>query len=98
MMTSMMTLLHHVNRISYLDSVKTKWLCEMQKKIVVIGFFCTLIGIVIAIYFSQKLDELGTYESINLLYMLIGEGMAGLGFIAFISGFFLLPNDSNLSR
>jgi len=30
--------------------------------------------------------------------MLIGEGLAGLGFIAFISGFFLRTNDSNLSR
>ena len=70
----------------------------MQKKVVVIGFVCTLIGIAITINFSQKLDELGTYESINLLYMLIGEGMAGLGFIAFISGFFLRTNDSNLSR
>jgi|TARA_B110000196_G_scaffold82504_1_gene71200 hypothetical protein len=70
----------------------------MQKKVVVIGFVCTLIGIAITIYFSRKLDELGTYESINLLYMLIGEGMAGLGFIAFISGFFLRTNDANLSR
>ena len=70
----------------------------MQKKVVVIGFVCTLIGIAITINFSQKLDELGTYESINLLYMLIGEGLAGLGFVAFISGFFLRTNDGNLSR
>jgi len=37
-------------------------------------------------YFSNELDKIGTYESINLLYMLASQAVCGIGLIGLIVG------------
>jgi hypothetical protein len=35
-------------------------------------------------YFSNELDKIGTYESINLLYMLASQAVCGAGVLGLI--------------
>ena len=37
-------------------------------------------------HFENELEKIGTYESINLLYMLISQAICGMGLIGLIVG------------
>ena len=54
--------------------------------IIIISVITMIIGLISMFYFSKELDKIGTYESINLLYMLVSQAVCGLGLIALIVG------------
>ena len=57
--------------------------------IIIISLITTIIGIVFMLYFENELDKIGTYESINLLYMLLSQALCGVGLIGLIIGLVL---------
>ena len=60
---------------------------ENRKLVIIIISVITMIFALISMfYFSNELDKIGTYESINLLYMLVSQAVCGLGLIALIVG------------
>ena len=48
-----------------------------------------IIGFLSMLYFENELDNIGTYESINLLYMLLSQALCGVGLIGLIIGLVL---------
>ena len=55
---------------------------ENRKLVIrIISIITIIFGIVSMSYFSNELDKIGTYESINLLYMLVSQAICGVGFI-----------------
>ena len=48
-----------------------------------------IIGFLSMLYFENELDKIGTYESINLLYMLLSQALFGVGLIGLIIGLVL---------
>jgi len=58
----------------------------LKKNIVVISSIMLIVGFGLAYYFGNKLDDIGTYESIYLLYMLISQGVCGFGLIGIVVG------------
>ena len=60
---------------------------ENRKLVIIIISVITMVFALISMfYFSNELDKIGTYESINLLYMLVSQAVCGLGLIALIVG------------
>jgi len=57
--------------------------------IIIISVITMIVGLVSMFYFSNELDKIGTYESINLLYMLISQAVCGAGLIGLIVGLVL---------
>ena len=54
--------------------------------IIIISVITMIVGLISMFYFSNELDKIGTYESINLLYMLISQAVCGIGLIMLIVG------------
>tara|TARA_B100000767_G_C19743271_1_gene527230 strand:+ start:358 stop:579 length:222 start_codon:yes stop_codon:yes gene_type:complete len=54
--------------------------------IIIISVITMIVGLISMFYFSNELDKIGTYESINLLYMLISQAVCGIGLIVLIVG------------
>ena len=50
-----------------------------ELSITVISVLLIIIGFLSMLYFENKLDRIGTYESINLLYMLLSQALCGVG-------------------
>ena len=48
-----------------------------------------IIGFLSMLYFENELDKIGTYESINLVYMLLSQALCGVGLIGLIIGLVL---------
>lgn len=63
--------------------------------IIIISLITTIIGIVSMLYFENELDKIGTYESINLLYMLLSQALCGVGLIGLIIGLVLKKSTIN---
>ncbi|MCH1540600.1 MAG: hypothetical protein L7S56_04095 [Candidatus Poseidonia sp.] len=60
---------------------------ENRKLVIIIISVITMVFALISMfYFSNELEKIGTYESINLLYMLVSQAVCGLGLIALIVG------------
>ena len=63
---------------------------EIRKlSIIIISVFLIIIGFLSMLYFEKELDQIGTYESINLLYMLLSQALCGVGLIGLIIGLVL---------
>ena len=60
-----------------------------ELSIISISVLTIIIGFLSMLYFENKLDQIGTYESINLLYMLLSQALCGVGLIGFIIGLVL---------
>ncbi|MGY8703811.1 MAG: hypothetical protein ACKVI6_04975 [Candidatus Poseidoniales archaeon] len=58
----------------------------MKKNIVVISSIMLIVGFGLAYYFSNKLDDIGTYELFYYAYMLISQGVCGLRLIGIVVG------------
>ena len=56
---------------------------------IVISVFLIIIGFLLMLYFENELERIGTYESINLLYMLLSQALCGVGLIGLIIGLVL---------
>ena len=54
--------------------------------IIIISVITMIVGLISMFYFSNELEKIGTYESINLLYMLISQAVCGIGLIVLIVG------------
>ena len=54
--------------------------------ILIISVITMIVGLISMFYFSNELDKIGTYESINLLYMLVSQALCGIGLIGLIVG------------
>ena len=54
--------------------------------IIIISVITMIVGLISMFYFSNELDKIGTYESINLLYMLASQAVCGIGLIVLIVG------------
>ena len=54
--------------------------------IIIISVITMTVGLISMFYFSKELDKIGTYESINLLYMLVSQAVCGIGLIGLIVG------------
>ena len=57
--------------------------------IIIISVITMIVGLFSMFYFSNELDKIGTYESINLLYMLVSQAVCGVGLIGLIVGLVL---------
>ncbi|MDB3871058.1 hypothetical protein N9318_01955 [Euryarchaeota archaeon] len=57
--------------------------------IILISVPTIIIGFLSILYFEDKLNKIGTYESINLLYMLLSQALCGVGLIGLIIGLVL---------
>lgn len=60
-----------------------------ELSITIISVLLIIIGFLSMLYFENKLDRIGTYESINLLYMLLSQALCGVGLIGLIIGLVL---------
>lgn len=60
-----------------------------ELSIIIISVLTIIIGFLSMLYFENKLDQIGTYESINLLYMLLSQALCGVGLIGLIIGLVL---------
>lgn len=60
-----------------------------ELSITVISVLLIIIGFLSMLYFENELDRIGTYESINLLYMLLSQALCGVGLIGLIIGLVL---------
>ena len=54
--------------------------------IIIISAITVIVGLISMFYFSNELDKIGTYESINLLYMLASQAVCGIGLMGLIVG------------
>ena len=55
-----------------------------NRKRISISVIAIIIGLIFMFYFSNELDKIGTYESINLLYMLASQAVCGAGVLGLI--------------
>ena len=63
--------------------------------IILISVTIIIIGFLSMLYFENELDKIGTYESINLLYMLLSQALCGVGLIGLIIGLVLKKKPVN---
>ena len=68
-----------------------------ELSIIIISVLTIIIGFLSMLYFENKLDQIGTYESINLLYMLLSQALCGVGLIGLIIGLVLKNQPLNLN-
>ena len=57
--------------------------------IILISVPTIIIGFLSMLYFENELNKIGTYESINLLYMFLSQALCGVGLIGLIIGLVL---------
>jgi len=55
-----------------------------NRKRISISVIAIIFGLIFMFYFSNELDKIGTYESINLLYMLASQAVCGAGLMGLI--------------
>ena len=60
-----------------------------ELSITIISVLLIIIGFLLMLYFENELDRIGTYESVNLLYMLLSQALCGVGLIGLIIGLVL---------
>ena len=66
--------------------------------IIIISATTMIVGLISMFYFENELDKIGTYESINLLYMLASQAVCGVGLVGLIIGLVLknsIPEESS---
>ena len=57
-----------------------------NRKRISISVIAIILGLIFMFYFSNELDKIGTYESINLFYMLASQAVCGAGVVGLIVG------------
>jgi uncharacterized membrane protein YidH (DUF202 family) len=67
--------------------------------IIIISVITMILGLISMLHFENELDKIGTYESINLLYMLASQVVCGVGLVGLIIGLVLknsIPEESSV--
>ena len=55
-----------------------------NRKRISISVIAIIFGLIFMFYFANELDKIGTYESINLLFMLASQVVCGAGVVGLI--------------
>ena len=55
-----------------------------NSKRISISVIAIILGLIFMFYFENELNKIGTYESINLLYMLASQAVCGAGVVGLI--------------
>ena len=61
--------------------------------IIIISAITMIVGLISMFYFENELDKIGTYESINLLYMLASQAVCGAGVVGLIVSLLALKDE-----
>ena len=64
---------------------------EINKRLS-ISVIAIILGLIFMFYFENELDKIGTYESINLLYMVTSQVVCGAGVVGLIGSLLALKN------
>ena len=64
-----------------------------HRKRISISVIAMILGLIFMFYFENELDKIGTYESINLLYMLASQAVCGAGVVGLIVSLLALKNE-----
>ena len=64
-----------------------------NRKRISISVIAIILGLIFMFYFSNELDKIGTYESINLLYMLASQAVCGAGVVGLIVSLLTLKDE-----
>lgn len=64
-----------------------------NRKRISISVIAIILGLIFMFYFSNELDKIGTYESINLLYMVASQAVCGAGVVGLIVSLLALKNE-----
>ena len=64
-----------------------------NRKRISISVIAMILGLIFMFYFSNELDKIGTYESINLLYMLASQAVCGAGLVGLIVSLLALKDE-----
>jgi len=64
-----------------------------NNKRISISVIAIILGLIFMFYFENELDKIGTYESINLLYMLASQVVCGAGLVGLIVSLLALKNE-----
>jgi hypothetical protein len=57
-----------------------------------------ILGLIFTFYFENELNKIGTYESINLLYMLVSEAVCGAGVVGLIVSLLALKRKDDFQK
>ena len=76
----------------YLIKQRRQGSMENRKRIS-ISVIAIILGLIFMFYFSNELDKIGTYESINLLYMLASQAVCGAGVVGLIVSLLALKDE-----
>ena len=63
-----------------------------HRKRISISVIAMILGLIFMFYFENELNKIGTYESINLLYMVASQVVCGTGVVGLIGSLFALKN------
>ena len=61
--------------------------------IIIISVITMILGLIPMLHFENELDKIGTYESINLLYMLASQAVCGAGVVGLIVSLLALKDE-----
>ena len=64
-----------------------------NRKRISISVIAIILGLIFMFYFSNELDKIGTYESINLLYMLASQAVFFGGLVGLIVSLLALKDE-----
>jgi len=64
-----------------------------NSKRISISVIAIILGLIFMFYFENELNKIGTYESINLLYMLASQAVCGAGVVGLIVSLLALKDE-----
>ena len=64
-----------------------------NRKRISISVIAIILGLIFMFYFANELDKIGTYESINLFYMLASQAVCGAGVVGLIVSLLALKDE-----
>ena len=68
---------------------------ENRKLVIIsISVIAMILSLISMFYFENELNKIGTYESINLLYMLASQAVCGAGLVGLIVGLVLKDEEA----
>ncbi len=69
-----------------------------NRKRISISVIAIILGLIFMFYFENELNKIGTYESINLLYMLVSEAVCGAGVVGLIVSLLALKRKDDFQK
>jgi hypothetical protein len=63
-----------------------------NRKQISLSVIAIILGLIFMFYFENELNKIGTYESINLLYMVASQVVCGTGVVGLIGSLLALKS------